>query len=322
MTAPTVSNPASLAAAGAVGASSLASYEAAVSQVRAQVLLYAAAIWANTSLSDASVAALVAVFAPAVEAAQLQVANLTSVFLAGRTGTAPSPVLPDVVSRRGVPPEVVYARPVITARTLVSQGKPFDVAMDAGFRRLESIAATDVQLAKTLQADRSLLDAEVTFYRRVPKGTETCAMCLIASTQRYQTGKLLPIHNGCDCGVDVYNDDAETDLDALLEATHAKVQEFTEIADRGGREVDYRKLLITHEHGELGQVLGWHDQKFTGPNDIPKAKRRSVFDDASSELRRRDDERGPNAPTMVGAGSSRTDVNDQLAELLAGIEDV
>ena len=315
MTAPTTSRNAD---------PELAGYEAAVTQVRSQVLLYAAAIWANASLTDATTNFLVSMFVPAVEAAQLQVASLTSVFLAARTGSEPLPVSPSVTSRRGVPPDVVYSRPVIAARTAISQGKPFGAAMDAGFRRLESLAATDVQLAKTFQADRSLQDAGVTFYRRVPQGPRTCALCLIASTRRYRTGNLLDIHPGCNCTVDVLDSDfGEADdfviNEDLLEATHAKVEEFTGLQDRGGRAVDYRKLLIEHEHGELGPVIAWRGQQFTGPAGIPgTANRRSVFDSASTELRRRDSLRGPNAPTFVPAADGLVD----LDAILASIDDV
>lgn len=246
-------------------------YERAVAQTRAQIVAYGAAFWASATLTDATVAALTGVFAPAVEAAQLQVAALTSVYLAGVTDTAPLPV-DDVASLgRGVPNDVVYARPVITARALVAEGKPLMEAFSAGARRLESLATTDIQMAKVRQADRSLAHAGVTHYRRVPKGAETCAMCLIASTKRYNVGKLAPIHPGCDCGVDVIPDGQDLDdvLDVdLLNTTHAKVKEFTGVEDRGGKAVDYRKLLVEREHGEIGRVIGWKGQDFTGPTDI------------------------------------------------------
>lgn len=249
-----------------------ASYEAAVAQLRAQIVAYASAIWSTATLTSEMVAQLVEVFAPAVQAAQLQVANLTSVYLAAVTNTEPLPVDDVVTLGRGVPNDVVYARPVIQARSLVAKGKPVDAAFEAGGRRLESLATTDLQMAKVRQADVSLAAAGETRYRRVPKGAETCAMCLIASTQPYKTGKLLPIHPGCDCGIDVLPEglDLDQELEALdlLEATHAKVEEFTGLSDRSGRAPDYRKLLIEHQHGELGSVLGWKGQKFTGPADL------------------------------------------------------
>lgn len=250
----------------------LASLETAAAQLRAQIVAYAAAMWATANLTDETVDRLVEVFAPAVQAAQFQIANLASVYFGSVTGTPPLPVADVVTLGRGVPNSVVYARPVITARSLVAQGKPVAEAFEAGGRRLESIATTDLQMAKVRQADLSLQRAGVTHYRRVPKGSETCAMCLIASTRRYNVGKLAPIHPGCDCGVDIIppGQDLDEVLDVdLLNATHAKVKEFTGVEDRGGKAVDYRKLIVEHEHGEIGRVLGWKGQNFTGPTDLP-----------------------------------------------------
>jgi hypothetical protein len=247
------------------------SYEAAVAQLRAQIVAYAAAVWAAATLTDEMIAQLVEVFAPTVVAAQLHIANLTSVYLAEVTGTTPLPVDDIVTLGRGTPNDVVYSRPVIQARSLVSKGKTVDEAFAAGGRRLESLATTDLQMAKIRQADASLAHAGVTEYRRVPKGAGTCALCLIASTQRYKTGNLAPIHPGCDCAVDVIPEglDFEVETNDLLEATHAKVEEFQGIADRGGRATDYRKLIITHDHGEIGPVLAWRGDHFDGPSSIP-----------------------------------------------------
>lgn len=229
-------------------------------------------MWATATLTDETVERLIEVFAPAVVAAQTQVANLASVYFGAVTGTPPLPVDDIVTLGRGVPNDIVYARPVITARSLVAQGKPLVEAFEAGGRRLESIAVTDLQMAKVRQADLSLQYAGVKHFRRVPKGSETCAMCLIASTKRYNVGTLAPIHPGCDCGVDIippgHDLDEVLDVD-LLNTTHAKVKQFSGVEDRGGKAVDYRKLIVEHDHGEIGRVLGWKDQKFTGPTEIP-----------------------------------------------------
>lgn len=247
------------------------SYEAAVAQLRAQLVAYLQAFWATADLTDDTIVRLLETVVPVVQAGQLQVANLTSVYLAAATGTEPIAVLDTITQGRGVSPEVVYSRPVVNARTLVAQGKPFTEALTAGGRRLESLGTTDLQMAKVRQADTSLSRAGVKHYRRVPKGAGTCAMCLIASTKRYNVGKLAPIHPGCDCGVDVIPPGQALDdvLDVnLLNATHAKVQEFTNIRDRGGRATDYRKLIITHQHGEIGPVLSWRGDHFDSPANL------------------------------------------------------
>lgn len=246
-------------------------YEKAVTTVRSRLVEYAAAVWATAEFTDSAMAALVAAMVPRVLAGQLRIANLTAAYFGRATGTRPALVANDITRGRRTDPAVVYERPIITTRTLVSRGESVDVAKEAGGRRLQSLVTTDLEMAKIRQADRALLASGLTHYRRVPKGESTCAMCLIASTQRYNTGRLLPIHPGCDCGVDVIPEGMDLDevIDpARLEATHQKVQEFAGISDRQGRAVDYRKLLITHDHGELGEVIAWRGQKFTGPADL------------------------------------------------------
>ncbi len=245
------------------------SYETAVARLRAQIVAYLSGFWATADLTNATIQQLVDIVAPAVAAGQLQIANLTSVYMAAVTNTEPLPVLPDVVDGRGVAPEVVYARPVIQARTMVSKGETIVDAMRAGQRRLESIATTDLQMSKIRQADRSLRHGGKTHYRRVLKGAHNCAMCIIASTQRYYTGRLLPIHPGCDCDVEPLERGRELVIKPeLLEAAHQKVRDITGIADRGGRAPDYRKLLVTNQHGELGDVLTWRGQKFTSLDQL------------------------------------------------------
>lgn len=248
-------------------------YTRAVADVRRRLVDYSAAAYSAVGVDDPGMAALVDRVVPAVEAAQIRVANLTAVHLARQAGAKPLDVDPELVTRgRGVDPETVYQRPIIAARSVLAEHKPFVDAKAAGARRLEQLVTTDVQMAKIRQADRSLRATGRERYRRVPKGESTCALCRIAATQPYSVGDLLPIHPGCDCGVDEIpaglNLDDLLDVEALLESTHAKVEAFTDIADRGGRAVDYRKLLITEEHGEIGPLLAWDGQKFTGESQI------------------------------------------------------
>jgi hypothetical protein len=44
--------------------------------------------------------------------------------------------------------------------------------------------------------------------------------------------------------------------------------EIVGVEDRGGRAQDYRKLIVTREHGEVGPTLSWIGQKFTSQADI------------------------------------------------------
>lgn len=250
----------------------LSDYSLAAAGVRSHLLDYAALAWSGVTLDDDGLLALVDVMVPAVRAAQEQMANLTSVYLAEATGTDPVPVVADVVDGRGVPAEQVYARPIVTARTELARGKSVEKALDAGGRRLQNLAGTDVQMAKVRQTRSSLQAApRVRFYRRVLTGSENCALCMIASTQRYRKADLLPVHPGCDCDCDVLPPGMDLDqvIDvSALNATHDQVKAFAGVADRGGRAPDYRKLIVTHEHGEVGPVLAWRGQQFTSKADL------------------------------------------------------
>lgn len=284
-------------------------YAKALADVRKRVLGFATAAWnAATSKSapggqfgQPALDSFVTRVVPVVSAGQQRVANLTSAHIAATTGTKPVKVdTQQVTGGRGVPPTRVYARPMIVARSTVKEladpapapsglrflddeelgpgglivtEDPVAEAIKRGGLRLEQLVSTDLQMATIRQADESLQAAGITRYRRVPRGAHTCALCLIASTQTYKVGTLLPIHPGCDCGVEQIPEgldlDDLVDTTKLLNATHAKVKDFTGVEDRGGRAVDYRKLLVTHEHGEIGEILAWNGQKFTSAADIP-----------------------------------------------------
>lgn len=178
-----------------------------------------------------------------------------------------------VVAPRGVPTREVYERPFVDTWTALAGGLGFDDALEKGRQRVVSLAGTDVQLART-RAAAYVLDRSdgVVGYRRVLHGSESCGLCVVASTQRYRRGDLMPIHPGCDCGVlPIYGDvDPGQILDpSRLEGVHQRLEERFGVSDAGARTpIDYRDVLVVHEHGELGPVLGVRGQTFTGPADI------------------------------------------------------
>ncbi|AHH20848.1 putative bacteriophage protein [Nocardia nova SH22a] len=181
------------------------------------------------------------------------------------------PVLVDptlVQGGRGVPAEQVYRRPAVEVYTALSKDVALEEAVQRGQTRLESLIATDLQMAKVRQADASLKASGKKYFRRVLKGEHNCALCIIASTQRYRVGELMPIHPGCDCEVEPL-DDPHTPLildRELLEATHQMVKEFGADSNRSAK--GYRDLIVTHEHGEIGPVMAWRKQKFAGPASV------------------------------------------------------
>lgn len=198
--------------------------------------------------------------------------------------------------RLGVTPEQVYRRPFLTTWTALAKGVPFDRAAQAGRARASSLVATDLQLAKRDASQARLAkEKRVVGYRRVLVGSKSCGLCALAASQRYRKAKLMPVHPGCNCAVapivgdqdpgHIIDTHAVRDLDALeagdvqtldtLDPLHAAISErFGGWSSGGrtfthqGRELDYRDLVVEHEHGELGPVLARKGDHFTGPDDI------------------------------------------------------
>jgi hypothetical protein len=233
---------------------------------------------AGGSYRDEDADAFVEQILPIVQGAQQQMGALTDAYLSGMVadmfgGAAAARGVQIPQAIRGVPPEEVYRRPFVTIWTALSEGKSMTEAVRQGQTRLTSIAGTDLQLVRT-EATRQVLagDSRVQFYRRVLRGSYNCAMCVIASTQRYRKERLMPIHPGCDCGTRPLpaGEDTSQVIDPdLLEAAHDAVQAGTGKVDRGGRLPDYRDIIIDREHGELGPLMALRRQDFTGSKDIP-----------------------------------------------------
>jgi hypothetical protein len=210
-----------------------------------------------------------------LQAARLQVAFYKQMAeISGERFTAPD-LRPQDFSvealRNGAQATEVYRRPFVDVYTALSEGKQVTQAINAGAQRISSIASTDIQLARRnagFQA-RSRND-RIVGYARTLTGAENCALCYVASTQRYTRGDLMPIHPGCDCGeMPIYgNQDPGQVIDEVrLNATHEAVEQRFGISDPGAREPDYRQIAI-REHGELGPMLTVADQNFTGPGAI------------------------------------------------------
>jgi hypothetical protein len=174
--------------------------------------------------------------------------------------------------------------------------KPLTAAVGDGERRVRSLALTDLELAVTHTARELLADEpRVRFYRRVLTGAESCGLCIIASTQRYRKRDLLPIHPNCDCvvapilgdqdpgqvinstrvsdeatptgetadGVPIYGAGDVLDTEFLTREVHDAIREtFGEMAF-DARQIDYRKILLVEQHGELGPVLTVARHHFT-----------------------------------------------------------
>lgn len=231
---------------------------------------------------------------PIVQAAERQVAQVTNAYLTsmsnivdGTNEPARRLDLSQVTGEatRGVDPAIVYSRPESTVNAALARGSSLSVAVSEGLKRALSLSMTDIQLAKTRTVARQ---GSGSWFRRTLNGPKNCAKCVIASTQRYHRGTLMPIHPGCDCGVQEEHtiDPGQVINRQLLEATHAAVKDFTGDFDPTTRYVyldgakpipmrgnstealDYTDLIVIREHGEYGPTLTWRDDSFTAFDDL------------------------------------------------------
>jgi len=257
------------------------SYQARTAALRDRLETFITTQWNSLdNYRDDDITQFAETVAPIVTGAQRQLAVTTDSYLAeyetAVTGTQTRPVgvpktLTTDVELRGVDTIDVYQRGGPTVWTALSEGATLTDAITRGLARMVNTAATDIQLAKTHTARHILNEkSNVTGYRRVIEGPASCGLCIVASTQRYHTADLMPIHAGCDCGVaPIYgNHDPGQIIDPdRLDNVHRTISErFGIDADKSAGH--YQDLLIVHEHGELGPVLTVRGQHFTSPAQI------------------------------------------------------
>jgi hypothetical protein len=228
----------------------------------------------------------VATAVPMVEGAQTALASLTSNYVASvasealRRPVAPPPIPQPARARlRLVDPAEVYQRPFIEAYTALRDDQRLDQALGKARLRLREVAEGDMQLVYA-HASRAAMeglppDQQPSGWRRVLQGSTSCAMCVLASTQRYHREDLNPIHPYCDCTVEpIYGPIHDRVIEPqLLEQVHAAVFDLTGVKDRGARAVDYRHIMtqIVRNHGELGPMLARPGDRFRGPLAISAA---------------------------------------------------
>lgn len=266
----------------------LAANRQAIRDTRARLIAYATALWFGLgSWNVPDVDRFVAALLPVVLGAQRTTARLTEqqiALLVARFMLAPpKPVGLDLEALAGAPlrngadPVEVYRRPARVVWQALAEGVPLDVAVERGAVRLEQLAATDVQLAKTHAARQVMAATPGTYgFRRVLTGESSCGLCALAATQRYHRGDLLPIHPACDCDVAPLLAPSEHVLDpAGVAKVHALAREFfgakTDAygASTGShpehQPIDFRDFVVVHDHGEYGPVLARRGDHFEGP---------------------------------------------------------
>lgn len=250
-------------------------------QVREQVAAWVVGQWnALESWHDDDIVRFQNIILPVIASAERKVATLTNGYLATAANVASGTNTPtkllrlDEVSgaavRNGVEPPVVFQRPQMVLNYQLSKGKTLTEAVKAGGDRLRNITTSNLQRARMLTVARQ---GERKWFRRVLTGGENCALCVVASTQRYRRGSLMPIHGGCDCGVqEEYGPDPGQILEpTTLEDIHSAIRAEFGATDRAARYIegtteggDFSDLIVTREHGELGPTLTWRDQRFRG----------------------------------------------------------
>lgn len=253
-------------------------YDALSTSLRSRVISFVLDAFDSLgNYRDADAVAFIETVLPTVLAAQAQMGQITDAYLSamiadmmGSATAAGGVQLSEAL--RGVDPAEVYSRPFVTTWTALSKGKAYAQAVNEGRTRLLSITESDLQLARTHAAQQSMQAAGAKFFRRRLTGSKNCALCVLASTQRYRVEKLMPIHPGCDCKVEPLagsKDPGHVLDEATLREAHAAVAKGTGQSDAGGRAPDYRDVIITREHGEYGPLLAIRRHDFTGPDDIP-----------------------------------------------------
>jgi hypothetical protein len=218
--------------------------------------------------------------APVVAGGQRQMAAMTDGYLAQMTGARTVGVPPKLVTSaamRGADTMDVYMRSGPTVWRSLASGSPLQAAVLSGLNRMLSTAATDLQLAKT-HSSRYVLErsATVTSYLRVPED-DACDFCLLASTQRYHAGDLMPLHSRCGCDVDPFEDTGPAGRGGQVQNDDLRqqLQDKGVVVHRGdGKKDFYGEVdgapvgVAVHEHGELGPVLTKAGDHFTGEHDL------------------------------------------------------
>jgi hypothetical protein len=231
------------------------------------------------SWRDDDVARFKRLIVPVVQGQQTKMASLTAAYQT-QVNLARGDVVPRVLldravvmEPRGIASAELYQRPANQLYRELQQGVPFQSALDHSATRLSQIVSTDMQLVKTQQSSVSLLAGGLGYFRRVLTGTEDCSLCEIASAVRYVVGDLMPVHSGCNCVVDAVGDTwssaAALGAASLLDAENRIGSEyFDEFEDPAEIPLDELTSLVeVRTHSEIGPVLTWKSQNFTGPSE-------------------------------------------------------
>lgn len=231
--------------------------------------------------SDEKVEEFLNLVVPVIEAAQVQTAQITEIYLVSLLQTMGLDLVPEGLALSNLRPVAlgeVYRRPFVQTYAALGRGVAFDAAVAVGADRLARLVDDDISLAHR-HASLSVIsrDDNVTGFRRVVRPEfargGSCGLCIAAAGQTYHRDKLLPIHTRCHCDVmpiittasgsvkDPGRRVNDQDIDALYKSAAG--------AARSTDSKDLKRVRIAiNEHGELGPVLTRSSDEFTSSSDI------------------------------------------------------
>ena len=227
---------------------------------RPAVLAQARDIASMSLLAQEAVAALMAEY----------VAQVTA--LLRGDGRIPVPGVSPPTVRNGVNLTRVHMRPAEVFRQAYATTADEDLARERALDRAARLLFDDAMLAARDAQDEAMEALDVHRYRRElrPELSETgpCGLCVVAADRIYTVGDLLPIHGLCKCltvgivdGADVGDRLNRVDLERIYGAAGST-------SDRAAMK---NVRVEVNEHGELGPVLTYRGQTFTGPDDLGEA---------------------------------------------------
>lgn len=183
-------------------------HKAQIARIKAQANTAFKIVWDNLEgYNKENLPQLVASAVPISQAAQRQTVDITNALVARRLKRQPLTLdhrqFTGQRVRGGVTPEEVYSRPLKRHWHMLKQGATWEEAQASGLAVASASLASDVMLSmRATVAGLQLREPGAWGYQRVPGGN-ACDFCILASTQRYYTGELEPLHVGCGCGIDV-----------------------------------------------------------------------------------------------------------------------
>lgn len=222
----------------------------------------------------------------AVESARVTTVGEVDAFLAAYLSSRGFDASPQGLDpaqyRRPVDPDQQWRRPFTQMRTRLSEGMEFPQAFQFAQTYAAGAAATDLQLAsRGASRDWMVNEPRVVGYRRVlgsgGMSGENCGLCVVASTQRYHKGDLMPIHVHCTCetvpmmgeddpGHVLDNDSLDVAKDRVAEMDGA----YSDRNDLGRVRINADELPRPKvvQHGEMGPVIYDERWSFTGPDQV------------------------------------------------------